>query len=98
MFKLKIPPFFKKIGIGLFFVGGYIGLEQLIDLQTKGFCLQKIIANDLPYIPQWETANLSEEKMEEIDLILKQPFKLIGSGSECFAFVSEDGGDGDQIL
>ncbi len=81
----------KKIGLILACVGSYLGLEQLIDLQTKGFCLQKIIASDLPYNPRWETSPLPDDNMQEIKAILKQPFHLIGSGSECFAFMSEDG-------
>ncbi|MBS0651907.1 MAG: hypothetical protein JSR39_00085 [Verrucomicrobia bacterium] len=91
MFKTKALSLLKKVGIFAFCVGGYLGLEQLIEMQTKGFCLQKIIADDLPYQPQWETAPLSTEQMEEVDQVLDQPFRLIGSGSECFAFMSEDG-------
>lgn len=84
-------PFLKKVGIVLLCIGSYLGLEQLIDLQTKGFCLQKILATDLPYNPQWEISPLTEEQKKEVDRVLQQPFRLIGSGSECFAFVSEDG-------
>ncbi len=91
MFKTKTPSILKKIGVFACCVGGYFVLEQLIELQTKGFCLQKIIADDLPYQPRWETTPLSEEQMSEVDQVLNQPFKLIGSGSECFAFMSEDG-------
>lgn len=91
MFKKKILPCLKKIGIFACFLGGYLGLEQLIELQTKGFCLQKITADDLPYQPQWDTAPLSKEQMEEVEEALDQRFRLIGSGSECFAFISEDG-------
>ncbi len=71
-------------------LGGYLALEQLIDMKTKGFCFQKILAHDLPYQPQWETAPVPQDQMQEIDQILQQPFTLIGSGSECFAFMSED--------
>lgn len=91
MLKTKVPSILKKAAIFACCIGGYIGLEQIIELQTKGFCLQKITADDLPYQRQWDTAPLSKEQMEEVEQALDQPFRLIGSGSECFAFMSEDG-------
>jgi hypothetical protein len=90
MFKAQLLSFLKPIGIFFCCLGGYLGMEQLIELQTKGFCLQKIIADDLPHHPQWEIDPLPEVQMEQIAQILQQPFRLIGSGSECFAFMSED--------
>jgi hypothetical protein len=69
----------------------FIGLQQLIELKTLGFCLQKIQADDLPYQEHWETAPLSHEEECEIGGLLPQPYHLIGVGSECFAFMSEDG-------
>jgi hypothetical protein len=73
-------------GLGLF-----IGLQQLIELKTRGFCLQKIQADDLPFQAQWEIPPLSLEEQQEIAILLSQPYTLLGSGSECFAFVSADG-------
>lgn len=73
-------------GLGLF-----LGLQQLIELKTCGFYLQKIQADDLPFQKRWETAPLSLLEKQEIDTLLSQPYRLIGSGSECFAFASEDG-------
>ncbi len=91
MFKVKVFSILKKIGVFASCASSYLGLEQLIEMQTKGFCLQKIIANDLPYQPRWETPPLSKQEMVEVDQALNQPFRLIGSGSECFVFMSEDG-------
>lgn len=69
----------------------FVGLEQLIELKTRGFCLQKIQADDLPFQKKWETAPLMTEQAGEIDALLSQPYTLLGSGSECFAFASADG-------
>jgi hypothetical protein len=72
-------------------LAAFIGVQQLIELQTKGFCLQKIFATDLPARPEWETPPLSSKEHQKIDALLSQRYRLIGSGSECFAFLSEDG-------
>lgn len=82
--------FIKGIGYLFLCLVSYLAIEQLIDLHTKGFCFQKILANDLPAQPQWELTPLSDTAMQEIDQILSQPFTLIGSGSECFVFISAD--------
>ena len=69
----------------------YIGLQQLIELKTHGFCLQRIQADDLPHYNRWESKAPTSEEQSAIDRHLTQPFYLIGAGAECFAFVSEDG-------
>jgi len=68
----------------------FLGLQQLIELKTRGFWLKKIVASDILYQPSWETDTLSSEEMSRVDNLLNQPYRLIGSGSECFAFMSED--------
>ncbi len=83
-----ISKIFFKIILAL---GLYIGLEQLIELKTHGFCLQRILANDLPSTPKWETSPLSSEENALVGDLLSQPYRMIGAGSECFAFASEDG-------
>lgn len=80
----SIIKFFTAIGL-------YIGLQQLIELKTHGFCLQRILANDLPFQAKWETPHLSNQKQDEVNDLLSQPYYMIGAGSECFAFASEDG-------
>lgn len=67
-------------------IGLFVGLQQLIELKTHGFCLQKIYADDLPFRAEWETP----EETEVLQL-LSQPYRMIGAGSECFAFASDDG-------
>lgn len=59
-------------------------MQQLIELKTRGFCLQKISCDDLPYRQEWET-----EGAPPFDL-LSQSYTFLGAGSECFAFLSED--------
>lgn len=87
---LQFPLKVKWFGYVVVSVLGYLAMEQLIDLHTKGFCFQKILADDLPFQPEWELSPLSDKTMEEIDQVLNQPFTLIGSGSECFVFISAD--------
>jgi hypothetical protein len=84
----KIILFFLKILVA---VGIFIGLQQFIEFKTLGFCLQRIQADDLPYQKCWETPPLSEEEELRLQKLLSQSYHLIGAGSECFAFVSEDG-------
>lgn len=69
----------------------YIGIEQLIKLKTYGFCLQRILATDLPHKARFENPPLTAEEKTEIDRLLSQPYRMIGAGSECFAFASQDG-------
>src|ERR1700722_12556252 len=84
----KAVVFLLKCAMGL---GLYIGIEQLVELRTLGFCLQKIQADDITYQQQWETSPLGCEEKMQIETLLSQPYHLIGAGSECFAFKSEDG-------
>jgi hypothetical protein len=86
MIKRAFIFFFKTIlSVGLF-----IGVQQLIELKTHGFCLQKILADDLAFQAKWQTPALSLEEEREVDALLFQSYRMIGAGSECFAFVSED--------
>ena len=72
-------------------IGLFIGLQQLIELKTHGFYLQKILEEDLTYQTRWETPPLTSAEQAEIDELLCQPYRFIGAGSECFAFASDDG-------
>ncbi|MBS0620624.1 MAG: hypothetical protein JSS61_04095 [Verrucomicrobia bacterium] len=68
-----------------------LGLQQWIELKTRGFCLQKILCDDLPQDSRWEVPPLSFDEMAEVEELLKEPYHLMGSGSECFAFESASG-------
>lgn len=69
------------------FLGILVGLGQLIEMKTRGFSVQKIQADDIADRLEWE----GPAATDELSKILSQPFRLIGAGSECFAFISEDG-------
>lgn len=84
----KVILFFLKFFIG---IGLFIGLQQLIERKTLGFCLQKIQTDDLLDQQQWEASPLCIDEENEMRTLLSQPYHLIGAGSECFAFMSEDG-------
>jgi hypothetical protein len=57
---------------------------------TDGFSVARI-HSDLPYNPAWETAPLTEDLQKELDSALKNTFRYLGCGGQCFAFASEDG-------
>jgi len=59
----------------------FLGMEKLIRTQTDGFRIEKTKA-DFPYRKEWEVENPSEFK--------QQPYYFLGSGVQCYAFLSED--------
>ncbi len=71
----------------LFAIGIFLGLQQCIERVTRGFCLQKILCTDLPFHPQFE----STLPFSPIEPLLEQEYTFLGAGSECFAFLSQDG-------
>lgn len=68
----------------------FIGLQQIIELRTRGFYLQKIVESDLIAHRDWDVPDLSKEEQNAVLSVLDQPFTFLGAGSECFAFLSED--------
>src|SRR5581483_5199999 len=75
----------RKLTKLLIFVGILIGVDRFCYTQTKGFRPDKI-TDTLPNVDTWETP-LSEEAQAVLD----QPFRLLGCGAECYAFLSADG-------
>lgn len=61
------------------------GLERFIRSQTEGFRIDKIFADFDPN-PKWE---LPEQAPPQE--LLHQSFYFLGSGVQCYAFLSEDG-------
>ena len=57
--------------------------------QTDGFTLSKIHSN-LSYNPKWEVCEKNNEPPQRLDQIFSQRFTYLGSGGQCYAFVSED--------
>ncbi|MCB1106684.1 MAG: hypothetical protein KDK76_01140 [Chlamydiia bacterium] len=58
--------------------------------RTKGFSCSKIQSRH-GYDPRWDFGEPSEKQKIFLDKISKETFTLLGSGKECYAFVSEDG-------
>jgi hypothetical protein len=77
----------KKLLIFSLILSLFIGLQQLIELSTRGFYLEKILASDLITDSAWDSGQQEEIPILEI---CKQPFTFLGAGSECFAFLSQD--------
>ncbi|HSW72457.1 MAG TPA: hypothetical protein VLG44_03500 [Chlamydiales bacterium] len=73
--------------LGLLFFYPIMGV--LIHFRTDGFTFQKVLTF-LPNKPAWETHSLSSEEKEKISQVLSQKFHYLGSGRQCFVFVSSD--------
>lgn len=58
--------------------------------RVKGFCYKKIHSL-YGYESRWDFGPPNGEQEALLDRIAAQPFYLLGSGKECYAFVSEDG-------
>lgn len=58
--------------------------------KPTGFTLDKI-RSSFERNPKWEIRELSAFEKEELYKILNQEFRYLGSGAQCYAFLSEDG-------
>ncbi len=58
--------------------------------RPKGFTLQKILSKH-PYNSRWDFGQPTEEQEALLDQVASQTFRYLGSGAECYAFLSEDG-------
>lgn len=57
----------------------------------RGFSINKI-SSKLPYNEMWDTQSLTSDEKEKLRKeILSQPFYYLSSGTQCYAFVSQDG-------
>ena len=63
---------------------------QLIK-RTKGFCIDKITSYH-PYHVSWDVGPPSYEQERLLNRLATQTFRYLGSGKECYAFVSENEG------
>lgn len=85
---MRFVKFFLKCSLC---IGSFLLLQQLIECKTRGFGLNRVQANDLPFYPGWEVEPLDEVTSQSIDAKLLQNYHFLGAGSECFAFISDDG-------
>jgi len=58
--------------------------------RNAGFALSKI-RSPLPPSSKWKIPDLSDVEEAEIQKIFSQPFNYLGSGAQCYAFLSDDG-------
>lgn len=73
--------------IALFGYGTYLGVRAW-ERRTDGFTVEKM-HSDLAYNPAWDV-KVSKDDIEKANHILNQPFRYLGRGFQCYAFVSED--------
>ena len=52
--------------------------------------IQKKISSDLSWNQQWQTPPLELDGQRDLELATRQPYRYLGCGGQCFAFVSED--------
>jgi len=62
----------------------FFGTEKLVRTQTDGFRLEKT-ESDYDYRSEWEVENDIAA-----DEFLDKPYYFLGSGVQCYAFISED--------
>lgn len=84
--KKILSPFLK----GIVAVAAVTGLYLFCEGKTHGFRPYLILSN-LPSDPRWEVPPLSDKEQQEVNALLDQRFKFLGSGGWCFAFLGEDG-------
>ena len=67
-------------------VGIAVGTERFCHHVTDGFAEVKI-RSSYAYHPEWEPS----EYPQLDDAVLDQPYRYLGKGAQCYAFLSEDG-------
>lgn len=75
----------KKITLSALFICACIGTERLYYYQHGGFRLSKVISQLNEEYPSHHSSPTLE-----IRSLLQQPFRFIGSGGTCFAFLGKD--------
>ncbi len=62
---------------------------RVYDRRADGFTLEKITST-LPYNPEWDVA-VSQDKLDEVNCMIAQPYYYLARGFQCYAFQSQDG-------
>lgn len=68
----------------------WLPLRSSSAKNEKGFSLEAISAL-IPFNASWEGHVLTTEERQEVEKALSQPYRDLGSGGQCFTFVSADG-------
>lgn len=69
--------------------GVITGLYFFCESKTCGFRPYLILSN-LPNDPRWDMPELTPEEQKNVETLLNQRFRFLGSGGWCFAFLGED--------
>lgn len=67
----------------------YYFSERFCETQTDGFKIANIYSNLTPQ-SKWTTSPLDSKQQQALENQLAQKFYYLGSGGQCYAFVSED--------
>lgn len=67
----------------------YTMISNWQQKKTDGFALSKI-SSSLPFNSNWVTPSLELDEQRELAAALNQEYSYLGSGGQCFAFVSAD--------
>ncbi len=78
----------QKVVLSLVFIILIISAGRFNHRATDGFRVHKVCSN-LSYNPDWNCSNYVESS--EIENYLNKPFTYLGSGGQCYAFLSSDG-------
>jgi hypothetical protein len=85
-FQTKVAKSVSKIFLTLLV---FFMTERFCRSQTAGFRLDKI-TSDIVYTPIQSTNASSQPSEKEIQHLLSQPYFFLGSGVQCYAFLSQD--------
>jgi len=67
----------------------FISMDRLIRTQTHGFRFEKI-QSDYSFRFDWEPSPFSLDLCSDFCNLIDQPFYFLGSGVQCYAFLSKD--------
>jgi hypothetical protein len=87
--KWLIKTFLNVLQLAALYIAFYYAMK-FCEGKTDGFTLLRI-SSSLPYNKRWETQMPSRNEQILIQQALSQTFTYLGSGGQCYAFVSDDG-------
>lgn len=78
---------FKKWVFFIVFVAAFLAAPAALKRFTQGFKIAKVRL-ELPFCSEWETKSILSDR-EAFDILAK-PFRYLGKGAQCYAFLSQD--------
>lgn len=67
-----------------------VAVERFCHRQTEGFQVHKVLSS-FPFDKNYAIPSITEEQIDQINLLLDQKYYFLGSGGQGYSFVSEDG-------